>query len=72
MSGRYWGCDVEEIVSMVPNGAEIVGFVVALAALVSAFVPDGKWPGGANGLIARAVNFLAFNVKHAKNDPNAQ
>ncbi len=60
---------MDEIVSLIPNGAEVVTFVVALAALISAFVPDGKWPGGANGLIARAVNFLAFNVKHAKNDP---
>lgn len=61
---------VDEIAAVIPNGAEIVGFVVALFALISAFVPDSKWPGGAGGIVAKIVNTLAVNVGKAKNDPS--
>ena len=54
----------------IKGGPEIVTAIVAIAAVVSAFVPDSKWPGGANGIIARIVNYLAFNVGRAKNDPS--
>lgn len=57
---------MDEIAGLIPNGAEIVGFVVALAALISAFVPDSKMPGP----IAKILNFLALNVGKAKNDPS--
>jgi hypothetical protein len=60
---------MEEIAALIPNGAEVVAFIVALFALVAAFVPDSKWPGGANGIVAKAVNFMAFNFGKAKNDP---
>jgi hypothetical protein len=60
---------MEEIAALIPNGAEVVAFIVALFALVAAFVPDSKWPGGANGVVAKAVNFMAFNFGKAKNDP---
>lgn len=63
---------MEEVVALVPNGAEIAGFVVALFALISAFVPDSKWPGGANGIVAKVVNYLAFNFGKASNDPSKQ
>ena len=60
---------MEQIVALVPHGTEVVTFVVALFALVSAFVPDSKWPGGANGTVAKIVNTIAFNFGKAKNDP---
>lgn len=64
--------DIDQIASIIPNGAEIVVFIVALASLVSAFVPDGKWYGGANGMMARIINYVAFNFGRAKNDPANQ
>lgn len=54
----------------IKGGPEILTLVVAVASVVSAFVPDSKWPGGANGILARIVNYLAFNVGKAKNDPS--
>ena len=63
---------MDDIAALIPNGGEIVAFISALAALVSAFVPDGKWPGGANGIVAKVVNYLAFNFGKAKNDPSRQ
>ena len=60
---------MEDILALVPNGAEIASLLVAIFAVVAAFVPDSKWPGGANGLVAKAVNFMAFNFNKAKNDP---
>lgn len=69
MSGRYWGFEMDDLAALIPNGAEIATFLVALFALIAAFVPDSKWPGGANGIVAKAVNFMAFNFNKAKNDP---
>lgn len=56
---------MDEIAALIPHGAEIVAFVVATAALISAFVPDSKLPGP----VAAVLNFLALNVGKAKNDP---
>lgn len=56
---------MDEIVALIPNGAEIVAFIVATAALISAFVPDSKMPAP----VAKVLNFLALNVGKAKNDP---
>lgn len=56
---------MDEIAALIPNGGEIVAFVVATAALISAFVPDSKMPAP----LAKVLNFLALNVGKAKNDP---
>lgn len=56
---------MDEVFALIPNGAEIVAFVVATAALISAFVPDSKLPAP----VAKVLNFLALNVGKAKNDP---
>lgn len=56
---------MDELAGLIPNGAEIVAFIVALAALISAFVPDSKMPAP----VAKVLNFLALNVGKAKNDP---
>lgn len=61
---------MEQLVALVPHGTEIATFVVALFAVISAFVPDSKWPGGANGTVAKIVNTIAFNFGRAKNDPS--
>lgn len=58
-----------DILDNIKGGPEILTAVVSIAAVVSAFVPDSKWPGGPNGILARIINYLAFNVRHAKNDP---
>lgn len=60
---------MDGLAALIPNGAEIASFLVASFALLAAFVPDSKWPGGANGVVAKAVNYMAFNFNKAKNDP---
>ena len=49
----------------IPYLAQVVGVIVAVFGLVSAFVPDKKMP----AIVKQIVNFLAFNFLNAKNDP---
>ena len=58
-----------DILDNIKGGSEILTAIISIAAAVSAFVPDSKWPGGPNGILAQIVNYLAFNLRHAKNDP---
>lgn len=51
----------------IPGGIYLYGLVVMAAGLVSVFVKDSAMP----ALLARVVNFLAMNGRHAKNDPAA-
>ena len=60
---------MDGLVALIPNGPELGAWLVATFALIAAFVPDSKWPGGANGFVAKAVNYMAFNFYKAKNDP---
>lgn len=53
--------------SNVPGGIYIYGLLVMAAGLVSVFVKDSSMP----TLLAKVINFLAMNVRNAKNDPSA-
>jgi hypothetical protein len=55
-----------EIAELIPNGGVIIMLVGAIAAVVSAFVPDDKMP----SWLGTILNALALNVGKAKNDPN--
>lgn len=57
---------MDEFVSGFKGGPEIVALIVAIASVISAFVPDSKLPGP----VAKVLNYLAFNVNKAKNDPS--
>lgn len=57
---------MDDLISGIKGGPEILAFVVALASLVSAFVPDGKMPPA----VAKIINWAALNVGRAKNDPS--
>ena len=57
---------MDELIEGVKGGPEILAFIVALASLVSAFVPDSKLPAP----VAKVLNWLALNVGKAKNDPS--
>lgn len=50
----------------IPYLAQVVGLIVAIFGLVSAFVPDEKMP----PLVKQIVNWLALNIGKAKNAPN--
>ena len=57
---------MEVLVSQIPYGIEIMSFVVAIASLVSAVVPDSKLP----SIVSTVLNWLAMNWGHAANDEN--
>jgi tetrahydromethanopterin S-methyltransferase subunit C len=54
---------MNEIAELIPNGGVILLLVGAIAAVVSAFVPDDKMP----KWLAAVINALALNVGKAKN-----
>lgn len=58
---------MEELIAEIPYGLQALAVVMAIAALVSAVVPDDKMP----KWLSAGLNFLAANVGKAKNDPNA-
>lgn len=54
---------MDEFLGSVKGGQEIMALVVAIAAVVAAFVPTKKMP----SWLGKAINTLAFNFGHAKN-----
>ena len=59
---------MEDLVSQIPYGVQVLALVMAIAGLVSAAVPDTKMP----KWLRVGINFLAANFGKAKNDPNVQ
>ncbi len=57
---------MEDFIGQIKYGSEILAMVVAIAAVLSAVIPDEKLP----GWLATGLNFLAVNVGKAKNAPN--
>jgi len=53
-----------ELLNAIPFGVEIAAFLVALASMISAIVPDSKL-----GAAAPIFNWIALNVGKAVNDP---
>ena len=47
------------------NWELIAAFIVPIASLMSAFLPDGHWT-------MKLINALALNILKAKNDPAEQ
>lgn len=56
---------LEVLAAQIPYGLEILSVLVALAALLSAIVPDSKLPRP----VAAVLNFIALNFGAARNDP---
>jgi hypothetical protein len=54
---------MEAILSQIPFGLESFTVIVAVAALISAIVPDEKMP----EWLSKIINTLALNVGKAKN-----
>lgn len=59
---------IDGLLGLVPGGVQIAALVVAIAGVVSVFVPDDKMP----GWLSTILNWLALNVGKARNDPGAQ
>lgn len=57
---------MEDFLSSIKGGPEVVALVVAIASLVSVFVPDSKMP----SWLAKIINTAALNFGRAKNDPS--
>jgi len=55
------------IVDGAPWIPSTIAFVVAIAAFLSAIIPDSKMP----GWLAAILNFVALNLGRARNDPAA-
>jgi len=56
----------EVLAAQVPFGLEILSVLVAVAALISAVVPDSKLPAP----VSTVLNFIALNFGAARNDPS--
>lgn len=57
---------LELVAAQIPYGLEVLSVIVAVAALVSAVVPDNKMPAP----VASVLNFIALNFGAARNDPS--